>query len=182
LYIERDLNAIEWRLQNNKDDVLLLEFFLKQLLILRRRTGKYESLVEDHLNLRYPSSWLTPSSAGVQRDLVLDLQQVRDMLRRNNERISQTVPLITSLMSVIEGKHATSISQQLTFLTVLATILLPFSIFASVFGMQTEYGPGESKFWVFLCGASLTPLVLACYVGFRIFLKVREKRAMAAMM
>lgn len=46
-YLERDLNALEWRFEHTTPDDLALEFFLKQLSIMRRWARKYEALVND---------------------------------------------------------------------------------------------------------------------------------------
>jgi Mg2+ and Co2+ transporter CorA len=176
-YVERDLNAIEWRLERDRPDIATLDFFLEQLFIMRRRTRKYEILVTDHLGLNIPFSWRDSAPSPIEEDLEQDYHQVQDIIRRNNERITQTVALITSLMSIIEGKRATSINQRLAFLTVLATIALPFNVFAAIFGVQTEYGPGQARFWVLVVAAAGTiALVLLCYACFLLLPRMRASR------
>lgn len=182
-YLERDLNAIEWRLECDTPTISMLDFFLEQLFIMRRRTRKYEALISDHLRLQFPSSWLNDSQSATVRDMEEDFQQVQDLIHRNNGRITQTVSLITSLMSVIEGKRATTLNQRLAFLTILATIALPFNVFAAVFGMQTEYGPGQDKFWVVLAGTGVTVVVvLVCYLGFLVLPRFRDMKKRVAIL
>jgi hypothetical protein len=51
-YVERDLNTIEWRLENDRNLGLEdFEKFLGKLFILRRRVGKYKILVDEQLEL-----------------------------------------------------------------------------------------------------------------------------------
>ncbi|KAF2007283.1 hypothetical protein P154DRAFT_569168 [Amniculicola lignicola CBS 123094] len=192
-YLERDLNAIEWRLEGKTPSVATLDFFLSQLFIMRRRTRKYETLVDDHLQTNLPSSWLSPGSnqqtsstaisTKVLRSIESDLAQVQVLIHRNNDRITQTVSLITSLMAVIEGKRARTLNQRLAFLTVLATIALPFNVLAAILGIQTVYGPGQKEFWVFgAVAGAITGVVLICYAVFLVLPNIREKKVRAKMM
>ncbi|KAF2270922.1 hypothetical protein CC78DRAFT_6162 [Lojkania enalia] len=182
-YVARDLNAIEWRLERDKPSVSALDFFLDQLFIMRRRTKKYETLINDHLRPFLPSSWIDRAAEHIIKDIEADFLQVQEQIRSSNERITQTVSLITSLISVVEGKKATTLNQRLAFLTILATIALPFNVFAAIFGMQTEYGPGASRFWVFGEVAGGTAgVVLVCYLGFLVVPGVRERRVRKGMM
>ncbi|KAH8722527.1 hypothetical protein GQ44DRAFT_711615 [Phaeosphaeriaceae sp. PMI808] len=144
---------------------------------MRRRIRKYGSLVEDHIHPNLPSSWLDcDSNTAPEQVIASDGQQVLNLIHRNSERISQTVALITSLMSVIESNRATSMNQRLTFLTILATVALPFNVFAAIFGMQTEYAPGNSKSAVFWgCAGVTVAVVLVCYVGLLVLPSMRER-------
>lgn len=179
-YLERDLNVIEWRLEREAPDIGTLNDFLKQLFMMRRRIRKYESLIEEHVHLILPSAWLDPNTSvsydTPEQDIASDTQQTLGLMHRNSERISQIVSLITSLMSVIESNRATSLNQRLTFLTILATVALPFNVFAAIFGMQTEYAPGESKSAVFWGSAGVTvAVVLVCYAGLLVLPSIKER-------
>ncbi|KAF2685898.1 hypothetical protein K458DRAFT_387852 [Lentithecium fluviatile CBS 122367] len=56
-YLERDLNAIDWQLEeNNKTPTLdVLEQILTRLFIMRRRNRKYKAFIGDQLQLRFPN-------------------------------------------------------------------------------------------------------------------------------
>jgi Mg2+ and Co2+ transporter CorA len=161
IYMERELNTIEWRLENEKTSLEGFEFYLEKLFTMRRRISKYKSLVDDHfqscLNHR-PESWYTaPSQLGdigasfgeVYSSIQRDIEQAQSLIQRNANRITETVTLITSLMSVLEGKTALKQNQRLGLLTIFATLALPFNAAAAIFSVQTEFGPGGTRFGVF---------------------------------
>ncbi|KAF2254407.1 hypothetical protein BU26DRAFT_137672 [Trematosphaeria pertusa] len=178
-YLERDLNAIEWRLERGTANISTLDIFLEQIFVMRRRTRKYESLIDNHVHVNLPTHWLDPSepSSSAADAISSDFQQVRDLIQRNNERIAQTVSLITSLMSVIEGKRATDLNRRLTILAIVATVAVPFNVFAAVFGMQTEYAPGGEKFGVFLWSATGTVgALMVCYLASSVGPKLEERQ------
>lgn len=163
-YIERDLNTIEWRLETDQNVGLEdFEFFLGKLFILRRRIGKYRILVDEQLELfrnQTAESWRHSNAAsGLSHIIQNDLKQVEQLIARNSSRISESVELITSVMSVREGETSIKQNQTLGVLTFVATVVLPFNLVAAILGMQTEYGfsrpqsggsePNQKKTWVF---------------------------------
>lgn len=172
-YFERDLNTIEWRLEADENVTLeTFESFLGKLFILRRRIGKYKSLVDEQLELcrnQMPQAWgnsttTTEASIAIQNDL----EQVQQLISRNVNRISQSVDLITTIMSVREGKTSIDQNETLGFLTVVATVVLPFNAVAAILAIQTEYGPGQMKFWIFWVAA-----VAACLFIWLVFVLYR---------
>ena len=56
------------------------------------------------------------------------------------------VELITSMMYVVEGKKSNTLNQALFFLTIIATIALPFHMFGAIYGLEDDYAPGK-KDW-----------------------------------
>lgn len=59
---------------------------------------------------------------------------------RNSGGVSENVDLITSVMSAREGEMSIKQNETLSFLTFVATVVLPFSLVATILSMQTEYG------------------------------------------
>jgi Mg2+ and Co2+ transporter CorA len=165
IYMERELNTIEWRLENEKTSLEGFEFYLEKLFTMRRRISKYKSLVDDHFQSclsHTPKSWYTsgqtpPRPQGgigssfheVYSSIQRDIEHVQSLIQRNADRITETVTLITSLMSVLEGKTALKQNQRLGLLTIFATLALPFNAAAAIFSVQTEFGPGGKQFGVF---------------------------------
>ena len=148
-YLERDLNGIEWRLEQSTINPHTLEFFLRQLFIMRRRIRKYQALISDQLHMRLPSYWnSTPPDEHIFMEIQKDFDQVQELINRSNDRIKDTVDLITSVMSVFEWKKSNTQNQGLVFLTVLATIALPFNVLAAVFGMDGENAPSNPGGWI----------------------------------
>jgi Mg2+ and Co2+ transporter CorA len=151
-YIERDLNNIEWTLETENVTIEVFEGFIKRLFILRRRIGKYKTLLDDQLTLflhQMPAYGDTAGNNTVEAQVFAgmkdDLVQVQGAIDRNTDRISQTLELITSIMSVRQGATSMTQNQTLGFLTILATVALPFNTIATIVGLQTDYALGHHK-------------------------------------
>ncbi|KAF2192680.1 hypothetical protein K469DRAFT_694751 [Zopfia rhizophila CBS 207.26] len=154
--------------ERSTPDLNSLESILKKLFFVRRRTRKYEALVYDQVQLKVLANWQDSSSAS--RDPICVaieevLKQVQDIIHHNNDRITQTVDLITSVILVIEGKKSNTQNQRLTFLTILAAVALPLNTFVTIFGMQIDYGSDKPKLWIFFMLSSLVmATVLVAYL------------------
>jgi Mg2+ and Co2+ transporter CorA len=182
-YVQGDLNTIEWQLENlltKAADAGVLQEFQSKLFIHRRRIALYQALIEEQRALLAPNSdsmpaaWLParrrlPSAAHQSlREMHADAKQVHDIVRRNAERVSQSVELLMSLMSVAEGKLSVKQNQTLTFLTFTATFALPFNAVAAVLGIQTRFGPESGSFWVFWAASlSVWGLIWLIYFLYR---------------
>lgn len=117
-YIERDVNGIESRLENvnfrvenlmdSNSKLQTLESFLQQLFVLRRQIRKYDALVSDQLQSKL-HTFIPPSYYTALKDTVTnidktDLEQVQELLRRNNIRIKDTIGRVISTMSMLRRK------------------------------------------------------------------------------
>ncbi|KAH6708817.1 hypothetical protein BKA61DRAFT_659619 [Leptodontidium sp. MPI-SDFR-AT-0119] len=183
-YVERDLNNIEWTLETENVTLEVFEGFIKRLFILRRRIGKYKTLVDDQLLLfqqQMPDSWaiesITDTESGVFNGMKGDLVQVQNAIGRNAGRVSQTLELITSIMSVREGESSIVQNQTLGFLTILATVALPFNTIATIVGLQTKYAPGEAKWGTYMIASSTAVGIIGTiYFLFRLYMWLRGHR------
>jgi len=175
-YIERDINTIDWRLeQESALSPETFENFLQKLYTMRRRITKYQMLVTNLLesirthdrNLAHIKQ--TNSHHQLNNEVLLDIEKdfakVLEQMSNNASRISTSVSLITSLMSVQSSFYSLRLNERLGFLTGLATVILPLNIVAAILAIQGDYGPGGTKFWVFWISA-----VLACIAIFAVFI------------
>lgn len=179
LYIERDLNSMEWRLERNRVQIHVMENFLVKLFTLRRRIGKYAQLVDEQMRLfredHMPEAWtahLPVPAKGWLLAVQKDSAQVRDLVGKNAERISKTVDLITSIISVRESQESVDQNGSLKFLTIIATSVLPINAVAAIMALDGDYGPRGGKFWVFfVVSVSLTIFIWVIYGLFRLLKK-----------
>jgi len=173
-YIERDINSIEWQLENEGVGIDGLTAFLNQLHVGRRRVRKYQALITGQLELlrakgMLPAAWRANSAPVILADMRMDFAQARSAMEKNSQRIAQTWQLITSVMQVRQGEQTIQQNVLLGFLAVVATLGVPFNAVAGILGMQTTYGPGQvdfGKFW------SISGIVIAVVFGIGIFFMV----------
>jgi hypothetical protein len=104
-YIERDINSIEWQLENEAVGIDGLKEFLNQLRVGRRRVHKYQELIAGQLELlrargMLPAAWRANSAPVILADMRTDFAQARTAMEKNSQRITQTWQLITSVYPV----------------------------------------------------------------------------------
>ncbi|KAF5585619.1 translation initiation factor eIF-2B subunit delta [Fusarium subglutinans] len=139
-YIERDLNTLEWRLENDEPGMIILESFLKKLFILRRQIRKYQGLVDEQSQLfrKYlPHAWITtysPTTEKARAYMEGDFEQVRSTILDNAARLSDTLGLVTSMIQIRKGEQSAKQNDRLSFLTVIATVVLPSNALAAILG------------------------------------------------
>lgn len=181
-YVERDLNTIAWQLETEKRLAPeKLEMFLEELFILRRRIGRYQSLVDEQFEIyrgQMPQSWDCSSSkiSDVFAAIQDDFEQVQKSIQRNVDRVSESVDLITSIISVRAGEMGLVQNETLRFLTLVATVALPFNLVAAILAMQTEYGPGQRKFRIFWATSVATFVgIWVCFWLYKISIRIGKE-------
>jgi hypothetical protein len=183
-YIERDLNNIEWTLEMENVTLEVFEGFIKRLFILRRRIGKYRTLLDDQHAMflhQMPAFGDTTGDNTVEGQVFAgmkdDLVQVQRAIDRNTDRISQTLELITSIMSVRKGETSMTRNQTLGFLTILATVALPFNTITTIVGLQTDYAIRHHKWWAYFGASSIAAgFIAVLHIIFRICVWLRGHR------
>lgn len=75
-------------------------------------------------------------------------------------RLESMIPVVTTGMSLLEGRRALVEAANVSRLTVLAFFFLPLTFVAGLFSIGGSYGPGGTHFWVYWAVA-LPLMVLA---------------------
>jgi len=172
-YSTRELNNVDWRLQDGRGNGLKtakeFEENLITLFSLRRRVSRYLALISlqrsscesQGMNLwkqEAPgASGEEPTTKAVQLDdPLLDFQQIEKMTSQSLERINNNIQHITSLefgfqgrLALDEAKNTAEQNRMVLLLAVVATFFLPISTMSTVLGMNGEWSPGNPKFGVF---------------------------------
>jgi Mg2+ and Co2+ transporter CorA len=178
-YVKRELANIERRLEKRESTFRELEEHLKGLYRIRRRCNKDHELVMEaktQCEKRGQALWKSSSppleKAGASsfaeqhaNDLEEDFQYVLSNMSTTISRIEKDIGHLMALVAIGEGRQSLQENRGISFLTLVATIFLPSSTVATVLGMQTQYGPGESSFWM-LWAVALPLMVLVLLTTF----------------
>ncbi|KAK4195480.1 hypothetical protein QBC40DRAFT_316010 [Triangularia verruculosa] len=114
-------------------------------------------------------------------NLVLkDIQHLLSQLQQYNRALKHVVPMATSMVQLLESRRSMQEAANVGRLTLIATVFVPLSWVAGLFGMSEEYTPGHERFWVYWAAAlPLLVLVLLLPALQRGLLAERLKEAMA---
>jgi Mg2+ and Co2+ transporter CorA len=181
IYIERDLNTIEWRLETERDAKLeVLESFLQQLIVLKRRIFKYQKLLDEKYqsilsNHRPIWDMEFSSHAPTKQMLEADFLHVEKLCNSNATRVNQILSIIIPLISIRDGKATISQNRTLGYLTILATFLLPFNAIAAILAIPKPYGPNGDQFWIFWISSVAISIAIASILLSSLLFKAGRK-------
>jgi Mg2+ and Co2+ transporter CorA len=175
-YVKRELADIEFHLEKSESSFRQLETYLRELYRIRRRCNKDRELVMEAATqckkrgqALWPSAMATSDgnedavkfAEGRAQELVEDLQFVIDNMSISISRVEKNITLLMGLVTISEGRQGLQENRAILFLTLIATVFLPSETVATILGMQTQYGPGTSNFWLLWAIAlPLTVLVI----------------------
>lgn len=190
-YVYRDINAIEWKLQDGRQYGLQtaeqFEETLRTLFFMRRRVNRYQRLVREQqeaISAHGPESWnrgygpdssFAPALTQVSSMLVDDYSAVLTGMAQNYHRVEQNLGHISSLssaflnkVSVREAERGVEQNRMVLLLAVVATFFLPISTTSTVLNMSGDWAPWGSDFGLFWAiTLPLSALLMALLLAMR---------------
>jgi Mg2+ and Co2+ transporter CorA len=171
-YINREITAIEYKLEREEPNFRDLERYLKELYLHRRRITRYLELINEtseQCSKRGPRVWPRDSTSELAveqaRDWEEDFMNLQAWFHSTSERMEKNIRLLTALVSIGEGKQSLAENHGIARLSLLAMVFLPFSSVATILGMQGSFSPGDKKFWLFwVVAIALTTFVVGMFL------------------
>ena len=94
-------------------------------------------------------------------DLVLeDFEIINKNMEYAGRRLENMLPVVTSLVQIIDARQSLAETANISRLTVLALIFVPLSYVSSLFSMNTTNMPGSPYFWVYFAVAIPVTLIV----------------------
>jgi Mg2+ and Co2+ transporter CorA len=94
-------------------------------------------------------------------DLVLeDFEVINKNIEDAGRRLENMLPVVTSLVQIIDARQSLAETANISRLTVLALIFVPLSYVSSLFSMNTTNMPGSPYFWVYFAVAIPVTLIV----------------------
>jgi Mg2+ and Co2+ transporter CorA len=156
---ERELNTIEWNLENEDTGLQRSHEHLNSLYTIRRRVTLYEMLIKeqrDACRQHGRKYWNQPSSPSnleavenVVSTLETDFTFVSNLVEKNQERVTKNISVLIALISIAESRIGISNGKRIEALTLAAIFFLPFSLVSSVMNINGELGPGQPRQYIF---------------------------------
>jgi Mg2+ and Co2+ transporter CorA len=171
-YINREITAIEYKLEREEPIFRDLETYLKELYLHRRRITRYLELIsetKEQCSKRGPRAWPQDPTSEVAleqaRDWEEDFMNLQTWFHSTSQRMEKNIRLLTALVAIGAGKQSLVENHGIARLSLLAMVFLPFSSVAAILGMQGSFAPGDKKFWLFwVVAIVLTALVVGIFL------------------
>ncbi len=120
---------------------------LRELQGWRRRSMNSQQKVKSVIRqLRTRSSFSTSGNVDLE-NLVQDFEVLGANIELLGARLENMLPVVTSLVQIIDARRSFAETTNITRLTALALIFVPLNFVAALFSMSNEFVPGGRLFW-----------------------------------
>jgi len=140
------------------DELERLHSDMRALQRWRRRTMSSQQKIQ--AVLWHMGNWGDAELGGRRAELLEDYGYLASSINGFGRRLENMLPVVTSLVQVIDSRRSFAETANITRLTVLALIFVPLNYTSSLFSMMPDKAPGGEKFWVyFTVAVPITVLV-----------------------
>ncbi|CAI6336384.1 unnamed protein product [Periconia digitata] len=92
--------------------------------------------------------------------LIEDFEVISNNIKSAGKRLENMLPVVTSLVQIIDARQSFAETTNISRLTILALIFVPLSFVSTLFSMNDDVAPGAKGFWVYFAVAiPITALV-----------------------
>lgn len=85
--------------------------------------------------------------------LIADYQYLSRSMDESGRRLENMLPVVTSLVQVVDSRRSFAETANVTRLTILALVFVPLTFVSSFFSMNSEHAPGGGHFWIYFAVA-----------------------------
>ena len=151
--------------EGNQLDLEKFNMDLRELQGWRRRSmvsqQKIRAVIR-HLKSHNPSD---PEQCADVELVLGDFEVIHKDIEDAGRRLENMLPVVTSLVQIIDARQSFAETANISRLTVLALVFVPLTYISSLFSMNSENMPGSEGFWVYFA--------VAIPVTFLVFLVAR---------
>ena len=156
-------------------DIRALQSWRRRSISSQHKIDSVSRLLRFHKATNAESSGLA--------SLAEDFEHLAQNVESCGRRLENMLPVVTYLVQIVDSQRSFAETANISRLTILALIFVPLAFVATILDMNSEYGPGGSRFWVYFVVAfpvTLVVYLVACLpVGpirfFRRLVKNREQ-------
>jgi Mg2+ and Co2+ transporter CorA len=122
-------------------DMRALQRWRRRSMATEEKIAAVIQMLEAH-NLGHPSnSYLALTIA--------DYEHILAKVRKFGQHLETMLPVVTSLVRIIDSRRSFDETANVSRLTVMALIFVPLAYISSLFSMSERLGPGGPLFWVY---------------------------------
>lgn len=129
---------------NVRDELDKLNSDMRALQRWRRRSMASEHKVHSVIRMLNAHPHSSDSSS-----LIEDYDAIFATITGLGRRLESMLPVVTSLVSIIDSRRAVDETANVSRLTIMALVFVPLAYVSSLFSMNEKLGPGGPLFWVY---------------------------------
>ena len=139
-----------------------LERNLRELQSWRRRSMLSQQKVQSVLRLLRPRIASDLNDKPSLQNLIADFEFINTKIEDYGRRLESMLPVVTSLVQIIDARRSFAETSNISRLTVLALVFVPLNYISSLFSMNPVNLPGSDRFWVYFVVA--IPVTLLVFI------------------
>lgn len=89
------------------------------------------------------------AESGCVASLAEDYEYLALNVEDCGRHLENMLPVVTYLVQIVDSQRSFAETANISRLTVLALVFVPLAFVANILGMNSEFGPGGSRFWVY---------------------------------
>jgi hypothetical protein len=162
-FIQDTIETFEKSLEGEhpeEDDHMRMENNLASLQKMKRRFNTFNSDINATI-ATFKSHLYLGAEAEFVSAMELDFREIAARLSTFQQRVEGTLPVVTALVQIHDGRRSYQETTNLTRLTYLALTFVPLSFCSSLFSMSEGIAPGGPRFWIYFAVA--IPLLLLTF-------------------
>jgi len=94
-----------------------------------------------------------PKTDELMQPVIEDYEVVLENIKAAAMRLENTLPVVTSLVQIVDARQSFAETANISRLTILALVFIPLSYVSSLFSMNPSNMPGSPYFWVYFAVA-----------------------------
>jgi Mg2+ and Co2+ transporter CorA len=145
---------------NQLPDLTKFNMDLHELQAWRRRSMRSQEKIQAIIRRLTLHDSSDSNHLATMEALIEDFMIISSNIKIAGRRLESMLPVVTSLVQIIDARQSFRETANITRLTILALIFVPLSFVSSLFSMNSENLPGSSHFWVYFAVAIPVTLIV----------------------
>jgi hypothetical protein len=141
-------------------DLTKFNMDLHELQAWRRRSMRSQEKIQAIIRRLTPHNSLDLNHLATMEALTEDFVVISSNIKIAGRRLENMLPVVTSLVQIIDARQSFMETANIGRLTILALIFVPLTFVSSLFSMNSENLPGSAHFWVYFVVAIPVTLVV----------------------
>ncbi|KAH8698175.1 hypothetical protein GQ44DRAFT_633179 [Phaeosphaeriaceae sp. PMI808] len=145
---------------NDLPDLAKFNMDLRELQGWRLRSVNSQQKVGSIIRKLKSQDAVDAENSSTVDSLIEDFEVINNSIQSAGQRLENMLPVVTSLVQIIDARQSFAETANISRLTVLALVFIPLSYVSSLYSMNSEIMPGSKHFWQYFAVAIPVTLIV----------------------
>ncbi|KAH8701224.1 hypothetical protein GQ44DRAFT_778848 [Phaeosphaeriaceae sp. PMI808] len=145
---------------NDLPDLAKFNMDLRELQGWRLRSVNSQQKVGSIIRKLKSQDTMDTGDSSTVDTLIEDFEVINNSIQSAGQRLENMLPVVTSLVQIIDARQSFAETANISRLTVLALVFIPLSYVSSLYSMNSDIMPGSKHFWQYFVVAIPVTLIV----------------------